>query len=499
MIDSATLSDRHARAVAGLGAAPRALTIRLIADRDAPLAVRSSLVCAGNLLCRLGGAVAAIEVDTDVELIAHVSGEALRGPAVEVLARLSLWATGGQIPVHVPRPEAPDLTICLGPRPANYDGPIDIFAIGGGWKAWIGIEAHYPLDGTVAETTPLGPWLAAALVAGEVFKHARRLVRGQFAANFAYSLWSGQVGTWATLQDGPSVAGARLPPLHLVGAGAVGQGLIAVLAECGLSDAFIVTLDDDKHDGTNLNRCPLAGAADVSCPKVEVITRRRREAGLEGLEFDGTLTDYVRRGDRSGLPDVLSHAEAEDRYEIVVSAVDKNTSRQDIQGLAPDLVVGASTVGLSAKSNLYQMAPGKACLGCHNAAEKDGDRLRKVEQEVRCMTEVELRKHLDGRVENVDAIVTYLQGGEKCGELGEAQFRNFATATEPDFSVSFVSMAAALLLAARLLSATVFDTDAPDRASMATLNFRNLEAGDDRISQDQSCAHCRTADRLSAA
>jgi len=203
--------------------------------------------------------------------------------------------------------------------------------------------------------------------------------------------------------------------------------------------------------------------------------------------------------DRSGLPDVLSHAEAEDRYEIVVSAVDKNTSRQDIQGLAPDLVVGASTVGLSAKSNLYRMAPGKACLGCHNAAEKDGDRLRKVEQEVRCMTEVELRKHLDGRAENVDAIVTYLQGGEKCGELGEAQFRNFATATEPDFSVSFVSMAAALLLAARLLSATVFDADAPDRASMATLNFRNLEAGDDRISQDQSCSHCRTADRLSAA
>ncbi len=100
------------------------------------------------------------------------------------------------------------------------------------------------------------PFLAAALAAGEIFKRSPSLRRGRFLSADGYSLWSGGTSSeWNALVDGPAVSGIRLPPTHVVGAGAVANALGIILANLELSSAYLILIDDDKYGKTNPNRC----------------------------------------------------------------------------------------------------------------------------------------------------------------------------------------------------------------------------------------------------
>jgi len=500
MNDLSVIADRHSRPVQGLGADARPLTVRIVAGAElaAPTAQHLT-VCMVNLLCRLVGSVAAVELDLPPQrLSVTIPGPESEGGAVEQLSALAEWAVSGKVPVAGRSHRICDMTICIGDLPSDRDEPIDLWVIAAGWRAWVGTTRdHLPAKIFAdADANPLGPYLAAALAVGEVFKRSRGLVKGRFAEDFGYSLWTGKTGPWAELADGPPIAGATLPPFYLVGAGAVGQGLHAILAAAKIRTEYVVTIDDDRHDGTNLNRCFVAGADDVEKLKIKAVRRSRKAAGIKGLEFKGTLAQYVSGGQDPALHADLAVTQAQDLFPLVVSAVDKNASRQDIQGLAPGLVLSATTVGLTAKANTYEMRSGAACLACHNPPEDDGARLREVEQRARNMDEMELRAFLAGNVADAEAVIEYLRHSERCGELGEADFRNFATRRTPEFSVSFVSMAAATLLASRLfMQAPTLGAHVP-RSPMSTLAFRNLEAGDDHLAQDTTCLHCRRAGRL---
>jgi hypothetical protein len=182
----------------------------------------------------------------------------------------------------------------------------------------------------------------------------------------------------------------------------------------------------------------------------------------------------------------LARAEADGRYGTVVSCVDKGTSRQDIQGLRPDLIIGGSTVGLGAKTNVYDFAPGTPCLGCHNPAEKDGEQLRELERLLRGMSRDEQDAYLRTHVSDPGPILEHL-ATERCGSVGEAMLRDIATASPREFSVSFVSMAAAVLAASRLFSRLLFagaDRDRPRMTSIAFLKGSILEAD---LAVDASC------------
>ncbi len=494
MIQTSEIGNRHLRALSGFEDQSRPLRVRIVAgEAFASPAAQHLTACLCNLLCRLVGSVSDIQISLPPDPWRVPTGWPGGDQApVEALISLSDWATGGLIPISIDAGSVCDFTICIGSRPNNFEGQIDLCAHGSGWRAWAGREAECPVSGslTLTDTNPLGPYLAACLAAGEVFKRARRPKRGAEAENFGYSLWTGRQGVWPTLDNGPPLQGMVLPPLYIVGAGAVGQGLHAVLAAAQLGAAYLVTIDDDSHDETNLNRCFVSGVDDVDGAKVDAITRSRTAAGLDGLEFKGTLSQYVMRTDRSGLREDIAALEAEDRYPLVISAVDKNTSRQDIQGLSPSLVIGGSTVGLSAKANVYDMVEGTPCLACHNPPEDDGARLREVEQRVRSMSDEEKRAFLDGKVGELDRVMAYLQGAERCGSIGEAAFKAFATAQEPEFSVSFVSMAAATLLAGRLITRVGAPDSEDRRPRMSTIAFRNLGTGDDLLSRDQACTRC---------
>lgn len=490
MISLADIGDRHARAVAGLNMGGEALVVRIVADRIDTPASQHLLTCLVNLLCRMAGSVAAIELEVPQTrmsvVMPHGTGNAT---AFDAMAELAEWAVGNHIRVVRDAGPGQRLTLCLG-RPEQAIG--DIYVHGHGWIAWVGSDAP-PVTSQLADSNPIGPYFAACLAAGEVFKRARGLVRGRFARDEGFSLWNGGSGSLAQLRDGPSLAGCSLPPFFLVGAGAVGQGLIAVLATSGVS-TFVVTIDDDSHDSTNLNRCFVAGIGDVGHEKVVAIARARRVSGLSGTEYRGTLQDFVRNGPLASMPAALRDAQESDQFHTVVSAVDRNISRWDIQGLQPRVAIGGSTDGLTAKVMTFEEHDGRPCLACNNAREEDGAKLRGLEQRIRDLAPEAARIHLrecGSTDDEIDAVMAFIRDAPGCGTAGERILGALASASPREFSVSFVSMAAAILTFARLLASGNPHWIPAERPVMTSISFRNLTMADDAVAQDPTCPFCQ--------
>lgn len=484
------LGDRHTRPIEGLGltADPKVVVVRA-GDVSGWIAGQHLLVCITNLLARLHGSVGHIILDArgtiEVVMPHHTTSQA----AYEAMADLALWANGGAIPVTEGGVEG-DLVVDISrdPRPGA-----DLYAFGSGWKAWVGTSPISFSEGDRSEC--LGPYLAAALAVGELFKLSKGLLKGRYAADETYSLWSGEFGQWDELSNGPVVPGTSLPPFYIVGAGAVGQGLIQILGASNLQSAYPVTIDHDHHDleGTNLNRCFLAGVEDIGEPKVDVVRRYRQAAGFAGYEFEGKLTDYL-GASKPGLDQRLAVREIDDAYDLIFSAVDINSSRQDIQGLRPTVVVGGSTDGLRAQTNVYGIFPDAECLGCWNEPENTKARAIAKEAELRGLSDAERRATLEGSVDDIEAALAYLAQPEpKCGQLGEAAVRSFSASISPEFSVSFVSMAAAVMAGARLFSHAIFSDQYPPTQAKGILQFKNLKAGETNMARRANCSHCDPA------
>jgi hypothetical protein len=488
------IAQRHLLAADGLEASLQSeqQSVRiLVSERWASSKSGQMLAsCLVNLLCRQLKLVRHIEVvapETDV-LIQSPSGDDLSSfPAC--LQALATWAVKDAISIStIQTTVKADHTIFVGTfsPELNTDHGHALVAIGDGWRAWVGDPANSKGFTPPTLTSPLGPFLAAALAAGEIFKRTRGIRRGKYLSAAGYSLWSGATSPdWNLLEEGPTVAGVVLPPVHVIGAGAVGNALAYVFANLGLSDGYCILIDDDKYDWTNLNRCLLAGWKDFGCYKVDATARALRAAGLGAFPFSAAIKSYVADA-RNGLRADVARQVDDLMFQIAVSCVDKGISRQDIQGLRPQLLLGGSTLNLQAKANLYPGRPGAACLACFNPAERQGEKIRALEMQLRNMPRTERISFLAGNGLDAQAVEEYLSGA-KCGGLGEAALRDFANRPTAEFSVGFVSLGAGILLAATLLRNTVFSATAPRHRDMTTLNFLNGGLSDSDIGADEAC------------
>jgi hypothetical protein len=130
-------------------------------------------------------------------------------------------------------------------------------------------------------------------------------------------------------------------------------------------------------------------------------------------------------------------------------ALDDNSARHAIQNLWPDLIIGGSTYGLTAKAITYDMSGDQLCLKCFNPVVERNERVRERIAEALAMKPDE--QALFFAELNVDPVnaTAYLQN-PGCGKLTEKDLDRFA-AGEPMMSVGFVSVAAGVLLAAQVL------------------------------------------------
>ncbi|MCK1394302.1 ThiF family adenylyltransferase [Bradyrhizobium sp. 1] len=492
MAIAAGISDRHLRGAEGLADKPLHLAQRVRITMNAVWASSRAgqllASCLVNLLTRQVGLVSEIEIliPPVTTVIRLANGDFTDGPLEQSLVRIAAWAVNDRVKVYASRAPAmdADITITVGDSASAGKG-ITLFAAGNGWKAWVGAPEHAPKGIAPDKSNPLGPFLAAALVAGEVFKRGRGLVRGRFLTANGYSLWTGQQSTgWDDLQDGPALTGGQLKPLHIIGAGAVGNGLAYILAYAELADAYAAIIDDDAYDTTSLNRCLLAGHGDVGDPKVEAIetSLKKHDVGIYG--FEGTISRYL-TAPRTGLRSDLARQASDLAFDLVVSCVDRGGSRQDIQGLAPSSLFGGSTLRLVARSDFYPDRPGAACLSCFNPPEQDGEKLRALEKKLRELSEAQRSVLL--REQGIDpaAIEAYL-ASPKCGTLGEAALLDLATRSPGEFSVGFVSLGAAILLASKLFRQVLFGSPT-DGGDVTVLNFLNGGLQNSFLGADDHC------------
>ncbi|MCK1682189.1 ThiF family adenylyltransferase [Bradyrhizobium sp. 147] len=494
MTPASTTVNRHLLKVDGLAEEPvhSAQCVRIVVDERWAASRSGQLLasCLLNLLSRQTELVGTIQIIAPQikSLIALPNGEAA-GDFPACLECIASWAIKRPATIVIldatttTMPEA-DATVMIGSNVSARSG-IALFAVGDGWKAWVGSPDKAPLNLIPDKANPLGPFLAAALAAGEIFKRFRGLLRGRFLDCDGYSLWSGKVSSdWDELEDGPELMGARLRPIHVVGAGAVGNGLAYVLANAQLAEAFSLFIDDDTYDDTSLNRCFLAGWQDVEHSKVEAVVATLIKSGVGAYAFPGTIKQYL-NADRSTLPSDVARQADDLAFEIVVSCVDRGTSRQDLQGLAPTLLFGGSTLGLGARANFYPNRSGAACLSCFNPAEREGERLRDLEKKLRGMDKTDRLAFLCS--EGIDpAIVEEYLSAPRCGTVGEAALRQLASRTVAEFSVGFVSLGAALLLAAKLFQQLLFASPAK-RGDVTSLNFKNGGYSDSFLAPDDNC------------
>jgi len=488
-----SIGDRHLLTVDGLEDKPvfEKQFIRIIvSERWAGTKSGQFLTsCLVNLLCRQIPLVGSIEiVSPKVKCpVPLPTGEA--GDFPNSLQAFGAWATGGIVGVSTTETEVKaDFTVFVGEAPVShiYNSANSLLAIGDGWKAWVGIPGESPRAVEARSINPLGPFFAAALVAGEIFKKSRGIRRGRYISGGGYSLWSGETSVdWNRLADGPEIAGARIPAVHIMGAGAVGNAMVYAIASSGLHEAYIVVIDDDKYDATNLNRCLLAGWADLNEYKVDAVVRMLERAGLGAFPFRGSVKSYM-TSSRAGLRKDVGERVDNLIFELVASCVDKGVSRQDIQGLGPQVLLGGSTLDLQAKSNFYSGRVGTACLACFNPAERGGEKIRALESRLRQMEKSERVVFLTKEGLDVAAIEEYLAGAE-CGGLGEASLQDFASRPPASFSAGFVSLSAGLLATAVLLQKSVFSEVAPRRGDMTTFNFLNGGFLDSGLGADDAC------------
>ena len=287
------------------------------------------------------------------------------------LRSLATWAVNGAVTVSATRTNvAADHTIFVGDAPSarrTDDGHV-LLAVGDGWRAWVGSSLGTQAPVLPTSANPLGPFLAAALAVGEIFKRGRGIRRGRFLSADGFSLWSGvRSANWADLDDGPAVGSAVLPPLHIVGSGAVGNAVAYILSSLGLNEGYIVLIDDDRYDVTNLNRCLIAGWTDIGDPKVDAVARSLRAGGIEAFTFPKAIKCYAADA-RTGLRDDVARQVRNLIFEIVVSCVDKGMSRQDVQRLRPRFVALRKYAGPPGKDELLFGPHGSRLFGMLQSA-----------------------------------------------------------------------------------------------------------------------------------
>lgn len=465
--DNVSFGDRHLRVdpQGKLNESP-AITgarVRLTLSRDVAASRVGQLgawLCV-NLLARLDGLVDTIvleapHVATTTALAKLSMREASIPEALSVtLAKLCEDVSAGRtrLVVAANQSERARVEVVIGSSAEPGAAERVIWCFGRGWRAFAGARRDTTIEPLgEQDRNPLGMYLAVCYAVGEVFKVLRGVksgVRGAQLDCVYSSLWSGtNAPRWADLQEGPELAQTCLPATYLIGAGAVGQAVAFAVATSELDVEFVTILDEQQIDRTNRNRYILAGRAHEGRQKALHLATFLRRHGIPIHCEDLHWRPYLTRLNTHPHPP-LAAAEADFRFRLVLSCVDGNVARHEIQRVLPGDLLGGSTDGLRAMAVHYDLREATACLACHNQLSPFESQLEDLRKKLLPLAPQDRRTRLAElgfAADVIDSVDEYLQNA-KCGELGEAALRKFAEDGPPTFAVGFVSVSAGLLLA----------------------------------------------------
>lgn len=386
-----------------------------------------------NMLARLELIVDEVQVDCprsvplDHLVVPFVDGTSDLGEAL---------VTAGQrigiVPVTAAHASTVDHVIAIGPGAAPTDG---LRAYGHAWSGAISTGAIAADANPTPSSLPFGPYVAAALATGEVFRAVRVDVdRFPPPARVCYSLFSHRTrAEW--FDDGPPEIPNMGVDAALAGAGAVGCAWLHTIWACTDLTGSVVVADDDADgvDVTNLNRGCLFTIEDVDDPKAAVAVAAATRAGLQ-------LTAY---------PGKVEHAPNPPRFMVV--AADTNSARAGIQSQYSFPLLFASTSNLRAEVIRCDPTRDGPCMRCHNPL-RDEPSDDELADRFLAASQTEQTRLAKAANTHVDSARTWAADPTpNCGHAGERVLPALRAADRDQralFAVPFVSILAGVMLAA---------------------------------------------------
>lgn len=220
-----------------------------------------------------------------------------------------------------------------------------------GWLAQVSSSGR-DLPEECDQSNPVAALAAASLGVSEVFKRLLGVSPEQAAP------FDGVTLNLSSYRDddtdpGPAIDRSITDDLLLIGAGAIGSGLIAVLSRLRLTGRVEV-IDPQVYAEENLGTSLLLGPADVGQPKAFVAAATLRAAGIDATGYQETIAEYRKR---VGFG----------RPAVVLNALDNITARHEAQDLWPDVVIDGAIGPLSAQVSRHPWGDNGediACLRC---------------------------------------------------------------------------------------------------------------------------------------
>lgn len=483
------IADRHSGTLAGRLAQLDNLTAAHVVIVVSQVAASTrcgqlGAIWLANLLGRLSGVIDCVSVEiegADQSLQSAIDprdplGDGTLAASMVRSAGLSNAASASRLPR---RAEANQRCVVLGV--GHPERACDLYMSASAWLAYIGsVPGPECIDDGLQA---VGSVVTATLATAEVFKMLRASgARAVPVTGYTFDAWNWRPASALRaprLQTIPHPVGESVR-LTLAGVGAVGTSFLLTLWGSNIAvDATI--LDADAVARTNLNRYPLFGLDDVRHSKVE-----RAKALLETSRFAVTAypmwwSEYQRRAVKSP--------------ELLISGVDTNIARHQLQDALPRLVLGASTNRLRAEVSRYDLAQRKSrCLKCFNAPEASEDDVS-LQRRLLAMEGDELIAQAIDRCVPVEQLIEYVSElrsrGNACAILAGDQLEKLRiVGNERAFAVSFVSAFAGAMLAAQVIRESVGDPLLVPPTGRGVFQFWRPEAPSNRIAEapiEQGC------------
>jgi hypothetical protein len=241
-----------------------------------------------------------------------------------------------------------DFVIAIGIAAPQGAGPnLQIGA--GGWKVFAGENAKVNDD-----PNPVGPAVAAALAASDMFKalfsDALKDRAGPALGNFAWSVWD-----YGTGEEEPKPREVEFDDVHFFGVGAVTHGLLWVLERWPLEvKGTIRLIDQDSFDRSNPQRYSGLSVAQIGKPKAGSVAERLRDklpaAHIQPFEMD--MNRYYHE-----------HRPRCD-VRLVVAGLDSPEARRQLALKLPLRAVNMWTEGYWLGAARFGVGNGWPCLYC---------------------------------------------------------------------------------------------------------------------------------------
>lgn|GEM_PF-871685 len=217
-----------------------------------------------------------------------------------------------------------------------------------GWVARVS-SGDEELSAECDLANPIAALAAACLGVGELFKRVIRLraERGELLNGFSYSLRTYQP---YTCDFGPALPDDLPADLLIVGAGAIGNGLIHLASQLRFTGRINI-VDSQRYGIENLGTCILIGSDDLTRPKALVLSECLTRAGRDARGYHMPFEQYMKEVDRQPA--------------VVINGLDNIDVRHDVQrSLWPDVVIDGAIGDFTCQVSRHPWPDNVACLIC---------------------------------------------------------------------------------------------------------------------------------------